>query len=174
MKHHHDLSDPALEVQLQREVIRHMLKDNEAPGPSDEAHPVVEERESAEEYPVPDEDPEVVHPEPTAPEPAGPIIISLEDRLQMENLQLKHMSTAQELQVLQLQSESVRVREQAAAKAYRDFLAHLQNKYGFETHNSEMDAQTGLVRPRSPQMGPPGMMAHPGMQGRLGIPPLGR
>lgn len=96
-------------------------------------------------------------PEPQAVAPSekkGPIVLTTEDRLNLQNLQLRHMNAVQNLQLYQAQKAPLEQREQQASGAYQATLIQLSQKYGFDPHTHEMNPDTGEVRFRVGPAGP--------------------
>ena len=86
--------------------------------------------------------------------PEEPIVLSREDRLELENLQLRHMNAIRSLQLHQAQGATLQAAEDTTRMDYVKMLTHMSDKYGFDPATHEMDPGTGVVRLRRGPAGP--------------------
>ena len=86
--------------------------------------------------------------------PEEPTVIPREVRLELANAQLRHMNAVKTLQLHQVRGELLVDAENLAGAHYHKLLSHLSLKYKFDPRTQEMDAETGVIRPRLPQAGP--------------------
>jgi hypothetical protein len=84
---------------------------------------------------------------PANPPPA--VVLTDTERLTVENLQLHLLNCDKSAQGLVAQLESLKVRRDAIQVRYIATIDALAEKYGFDVSLVEMDAETGVIRPRS-------------------------